>query len=492
MKNASSTMISNMFALVLAQLATWLSSLIMLIIVPRYLGDAQFGQLSFAYSFVAIFGLFSSLGFGPLIVKVTARDGTLMPKYVLNALVMTIPLIVILSILAISTVIALGYPRQTVLLIGVYCLSMTFTALNVPLVAAFQGQQRMGRPAFWNAVQMYAGNIAVILALMLKSDLVWIALVSALSGSISLAANSIRVLPNLRWVGSIDVLLWKTLLVGGVPFMIWTIVQTIYSSIDVSILSFLTDNATVGWYALADRLISVPFFLPSLIMTVFFPSLALHAAKRSPDFNGLVNRALQLVFFACAPMATGIALVASSVLSMMGYPAGFAHSVPLIRILAFDIPLAGIGTVLGGALMASDQQRQWAVCGVCAAGLNVLLNLIVIPLSVRLYANGAIGAAVVTDVTELFILAAAFRLQPANMLQQNTANFLLRCTATCLIMGLVVAAAGGLWLPVRVGIGAVTYLVSSLAMGTLSRTEVRRVVELSLSVIRRERALSTA
>jgi len=130
--------------------------------------------------------------------------------------------------------------------------------------------------------------------------------------------------------------------------------------------------------------------------------------------------------------------------------------------------------VLGTVLIASDRQRQWVIVGCLAAILNPLLNLIAIPLSIRIFGNGAIGASIITVVTELTMMVGAIYLRPRGVLDLATTGYLSRCVAASLPMIPAVLVCGGLWLPAKIAVGMVVYALSSLVLRTVSVRDVHR------------------
>ena len=465
----------NIVALLGSQVATWAVGVPLLIIVPQYLGDRQFGQLSFAYSFAGFFGLFASLGMGSFIVKQTARDSARVGSYVFNALVMCLLLTCLLSVAAIGTSSLMGYDTQTRIVIAVACAYMVWSTENGILVAGLQGQQRMRRTAIWAVVDRYAESGAIVAALVARKGLLGVAIATSLSGLISIVGNGAQLFRQVRAEARLDLRLWKVLAFGGMPFLLGSIVLTIYGSIDVVILSKLAGDVVVGWYSLAYRLVGMPIFLATIVVTAYFPQLSAQGASASPSFAAPVSRAVRQIWFVTAPMAAGLALVAADLIAFLHYPAGFGHSVPLIQILALHIPVVGVTMVLGSALMACDRQKEWVVVGVIAAVFNPLLNLFAIPVTTTVFGNGAVGASVTTVATELLVLSGAlYLLRSHGIFDKHTRSYLSCCAVACAAMVGVVVLAGGMWLPVRVVIGVGTYGLASWALGTLSIDELRR------------------
>jgi O-antigen/teichoic acid export membrane protein len=196
--------------------------------------------------------------------------------------------------------------------------------------------------------------------------------------------------------------------------------------------------------------------------------------QSSPEFGRVANRSLSLVAFVGIPMSIGTMLVASDIFALLHYQEGFEQAVPLVQILALHIPLVGIDMVLGSALIAADRQKIWTLIAGGAALLNPLLNLIAIPVTMHAFNNGAIGAAIITVATEVFMLVGAVLVRPAGVMNRATVSFMVRCGIASLAMVPAVFAVSGAVLPIEIGVGAATYAIASVALGTVSINGLRQ------------------
>jgi O-antigen/teichoic acid export membrane protein len=221
--------------------------------------------------------------------------------------------------------------------------------------------------------------------------------------------------------------------------------------------------------------VTVPIFLPSILVTVVFPALAA-AAGRPREFNQIARRALHASFLVTLPMSLGIMLLAGPLIELLRYPAAFQHSIPVIMLLAPGFPIVAADMIIGTVLNSLDRQRQWAVAGVAAAVLNPLLNLVLIPICQSRFGNGAIGAAAATTATEGLLMAAGIYLLPRAVFDLPTVLRIGRCLAAAIAMVAVVLPLRALPLPVPVAAGAATYLAAALLLGAISREEIREVV----------------
>jgi hypothetical protein len=111
-----------------------------------------------------------------------------------------------------------------------------------------------------------------------------------------------------------------------------------------------------------------------------------------------------------------------------------------------------------------------------AAVLNPLACIFAIHATMNAFDNGAIGAAIVTVGTEIFILGGALLLRPPGVMDRPTVIAAVRFTAAGLIMIPALLVAGNLPLAVKVVVGVVAYLAASVAFGAISVTDLRRAV----------------
>jgi O-antigen/teichoic acid export membrane protein len=458
----------NFLSMTLSQGATMMLALLSVSIIPKYLGASSFGALTFATTFVGLFASVSLLGTGAFLVKTIARDPTRVGPYVFNALAMKLALSSLLAAIALGVAHVVGYPPQTFLIVAIGCLGMIIAALNDVFTAALQGLERMGRLALWTGIQQYAaGAVAIVLVLAGKGAAVY-AFVITVGGMIPLVANGIHLWPEIWGHRKVDLGLWRTIAAGGIPFFLWGLLLFVYGSIDILMLESMTSSDVVGWYNLAYRWVGIPVVLPFLLATVVLPALSSLAIANEAEFRRLVNRAIQIALFAAIPMATGVAFVAGDIIRLFHYPAGYEHSVVLMQILAFHIPVVALDMVLVMALTATDRQKAWLIVGVIAVVVNPSLNLIAIPMTSRAFGNGAIGASIVTVLTELVVMAGAIYLRPTGVLDRATTSFSVRCAIAAALMVPALVAAAGLPLAVKVAIGAAVFATGAWALRLFS------------------------
>lgn len=460
----------NLAWLLWAQAATWVVSISLLLVAPRVLGERAFGQLSFVIVYVSFFELVANMGINTFVVKSVARDSQDVRRYLVNAVAFKASFAVVLSGVAITVAYACNL-RHLTLLIGAYCIGMILNSIVTTVGAALTGLQQFGGVARWNVLQSYVGGLGGVLVLWTHGSVALYAFVFNLSFIIPIPGLLRKIWPYLHGTERIDLRYWRSLVRGGFPFFILAGLLVVYGTIDVPMLQAMTNSEEVGWYALAYRWVGVPAFIAASVSGAFFPALSAEGLQLGPTFSSLANRALRIVVFIATPAAIGIALISRPFFTLL-YGSNFHESVVLLRILALHIPIVSLDIVLGSVVMAADRQRRWVIISIIATVFNPLMNLALIPQSQRWFDNGAIGAAVVTVLTELILMVGAVLLRPPGVLDRPTLGSLGRIVVASGAIAPVVLLLGNYSLGLQIGAGVVTYACASLALRTISLKEI--------------------
>lgn len=469
---AASRIIGNAFALSLARPFTWLAAIGLTVLLPRYLGDSDLGKMNFAFAFADWTGLFSSFGIATYLTREIARRRSEAAGIVLNALLLRLVLGVVIGAAAVALATVLGFDtltRNLIYLLTIHMLLMVFMGV---LVGALQGVEKLRIVALIDAVSKLIQLALVALVLLQGYGAIAVAVVYVISDLFAIVCTLYAVWRHVGLRGPVVFRMWGTMLRGSLPFLVWETALLTYARIDIVILSFFVQDAVIGWYGVAYRLISIPLIVPVVLMTAIFPALS--AAAGNPElFNSIARRSVQAAVLVTMPMALGLMLLARPIIDLFGYPEVFRNATVPTVLLAASLPLVGTNMILGSVLGAVDRQKQWALAGVGAAIFNPALNLFAIPYTQGEFGNGGIGAAAVTSLTEVFLLSAALWLLPRGVLSRSTLRSIAGCAASGAAMAGVVWLARDLSILVSIPLGALVYAAAVLLFRGVSIADLR-------------------
>jgi len=178
------------------------------------------------------------------------------------------------------------------------------------------------------------------------------------------------------------------------------------------------------------------------------------------------------------PVSFGTAVLSSQLVDALHYPVDFENMVPLVSLLALHIPIVAVTIVVASCLNAIDRQWSWVKVGVAAAVLNPALNFPLVPVTQRLYDNGAIGAAVVTLLTEIFMLAGGLALLPKNILGRPALEASARTVLAGLLMVIAILPFRQTPLVALVLAGAIIYVASAFVLKATTVAECKSLMRL--------------
>ena len=168
-----------------------------------------------------------------------------------------------------------------------------------------------------------------------------------------------------------------------------------FNTIDMLMLGIMSNPQQVGFYAAAYRVVNQVLITYYLLTQVLYPQLA--RQDRQQRMRMLQPRILLALFAVGIAIAAVLAVSRRPVLAML-FGRQFLPATLLLLLLAWAIPLDFLTSYLSNAYIAWGMEKKILVCTGVAAGSNVVLNLIWIPM------YGATAAAINTLISYVIFL----------------------------------------------------------------------------------------
>jgi O-antigen/teichoic acid export membrane protein len=474
---ASSTtrrVIRGALILLCTQPVTWAASLLLVIFVPRLMDSRELGEYQMAVSLEGILIALLSLGVPSVLTRRLASQPETANRDISTALALLVGLGTIGGALALLLVPATGlFPISTALL-AIVLVTMVLTQFQTVLHAALTGFQRMGGFAWSNAATAVSTALLAILFLSLG----W--------GNIGFAAAGLVplfIVTTFFWlrlgIGFDRAGLSRPALLGlagmGLPFLGWDLLVRLRTEGEALVLGTILTVEAVGWWAAAMRVVAIPVFVPTLIVTPLMPALS-QIADRREAFATTLRRAFELTLIVTMGASAGIFAFAPIVPSVLGWAPEYQATVPLMQVLVCFFPLLSMGMVFGSAMVALGEERRLLVANIVATAVQYGLVFTLVPVAATWLGNGAIGAAFGRVFSEVVMLVAAQIILPRGALTVGMWLFALRVLLAGVVLVAVVTAllplAGWLW-PLAAVAGGLAYLVALFALRTIRPSDVR-------------------
>jgi O-antigen/teichoic acid export membrane protein len=350
------------------------------VLLARALGPAEYGAFVGVLALVIFLSPFASWGSGNLLIKHVARDPARFPERWGAALATTLlsgSLLVLLAMLI--TGLVFGWETALRLALPIALGEMLGTRLSDVASQAFQAVQRMqGTTAIWAGMALARlVGVLVLMALPGKASAFLWAWVYAVSG---VGFGVLSVLWVNAALGRPRLSLrpmrgeWRE----GFYFAVGLSSHGAYNDMDKALLARMVSDTTAGVYAAAYRLIDAAFIPVRALLYASYPRFFQEGGK---GLDSAVQFARRLLLPALI-MASGatLALVALGPwlprLLGEGFRASFEVLVWLLPIHFFRV----LHYFSADALTGSGYQSLRTSVQLGVAGLNLLLNLWLIPL----------------------------------------------------------------------------------------------------------------
>jgi len=460
----------NMGALMSSQVVTWTLAMLLVWVVPRYLGPTAFGQIGLAQSVWLIAGVLVMFGTTTLLTVEIARHRETALSLVNRVLRVRMVLFAV-AVPVVAAVMLLGpYPRSTIEVTAIIGLGSIFSLFVTAYGGALYGLQEMGHTARVDVVTKVAitgGTIGVLLLGGRLIPVAFVAVASVLLGAVMTGRIFHRVAapytePS-RFAG-------RALLAVAAPFLVAEAARVIYQQIDTVVMSLLVDPEAIGWYNAADMLFGSLLFVPVIASTALFPAIAeLH--ERSPHEVGtMLRRSFNTLLLAAVPIGIGTIVVAPSFVRFL-YGPDFAESAPVLAVYGVVVILSSQTILLGRFALATDRVRFWSSLMVVVTVLSVPLDYVLVPWTDREFDNGAIGGALAYVVTEtLLIVIGIWKVAPG-LLSRVTWMRIGRCAIAGAAMLLVSWPVRDRFFVIPGLVSVIVYVVVILALRTLNDSE---------------------
>ena len=472
---------------------TWGIALYMRFWLPRHLGPARFGTLSFADAFAATFFIALSLGFDAYIRKEISVRPAHASDFFGGTLVLRVGMsLFIVAAMAIS-MLAMHRPPEVRRVVYVFALAQFFVTMNATLSALLHASGSVGRMSMLAIATKIVWAAGVLLAIESGVGLPGVALAYLASEAIETVVLFRLAVHHLGLVFRVDARATKAVVLLSLPYYLTAFATTTYGKLDVTLLTLAGSSREVGWYAAASAIASFSLLVTPLIGWVLMPTLARAAARSREELLERLRRSTELILSVAIPAALFVNLTSDLGVRLL-FGDAFAPAGLALRILAPTFVVTYMAIVLAITLMMLE--RPWTLTLVSIGGLavNVALNLVLVPPSMARLGDGGGGAGCALAMlgTELFVTSAMAFFVGRGATDRRATFAVAKSLAACaVVVGLDRLAARIGWAAwARLGLDAVAYLLVVVATGALRPGEIAGALREALRG--RSRAASSA
>lgn len=370
------------------------------IVVARSLGAKEAGTFFLAFTLLSITAMISRFGLDQSAVKFIAPLYTQKNFSALNGLKNLILKIILVSNLFLGLLLFIG--SNTIaekvfndpglgVQIKIVSFILPFFSLSFIFNEILRGLKKIKEAVFIKQVSIYALSILFIVALSRYfNDKV--AIISVLAASVLTATAGYilvrKFTPAIKPTPFNISILFRT----SLPLLVVALSMQILEWSDVLILGAYRDSSEVGIYTVALRTGFIISFVLQAVNTISAPVFAdLYSQGKLVQLGDLVKSLTRIMAAATLPVLLLFLLLPELILSIFG-PEFREASVALVIIAIGQYINVALGSV-GYLLSMTGHERPLALTVALVGFMNIVLNLILIPI------YGFVGAAIATSVS---------------------------------------------------------------------------------------------
>jgi len=371
--------------------------------VAHRMGPQVVGIISFAFAYIGMFRAFSDLGFGSAHIKRVSEGkdfGRCNGTYFMVKSLLTILMTIVVLITIFVTKFAQHksfISRQHELVLYIILLSTVIGNFSMMFLITFSARKETAKqnvPLLIGKIVETPGKILVAIAgwsVIFLAGAHLVSTVVTLLFFIYLFRDYPIKKPNMEY--------FKSYATFALPVMFIGFLSSISQNLDKVMIQFFWSTVDVGHYSAAQRISFILSFITTASITLIFPTIsAYHAKGNIENIRNVSNRAeryLSMIFF---PVVAFIFVFSQPICQIL-LGTKFIPAAPILMILSLVALVDGISQPYTQQTGGTNRIVLAAKLSTVTFGLNILLNLLLIPRkigSLHLLGMGSIGAAIGT------------------------------------------------------------------------------------------------
>jgi O-antigen/teichoic acid export membrane protein len=364
--------------------------------LARYLEPENYGLLNFSMAFVGMFGIISSLGLSEIIV----RDLVNKPQESLKTLGTSFFLELIGGILAYLLAIVIIFylrPNDTIAKSIVVILGLTLILKSTNVIRNWFESQVQSKFVVLidNGVFFFIAGIKVIMILV-HAPL--IAFVIAYSVEVFLISFILLIVYNKK---EKNIRLWeptikrsKELLSDSWPLILSGIAISVFMKIDQIMLGEMLGDKSVGIYSAAVKISELWYFIPSIIVSSFFPSIIKLKSKSEELYYSKLQMLFDLLIWVSIIISIFMTFFSDFIVNLF-FGLNYSESASVLKIHVWTGIAVSYGIVWSKWILIENKLKMIILFHVLAMIINIIYNLYFIR------SQGAVGAAIATALGSL-------------------------------------------------------------------------------------------
>lgn len=347
--------------------------------IARHLGPTNYGELSYALSFTALFGFLASLGIEQIIYRNLIQYPEKREVYMGSALALRLVSSVVTIFICVITAAILSPKDVSLFLIFIVSLSFFFSSFQL-FGYEFQAEAKAKFPSLLSFGVVLTMNILKIAVIAFHKGIIFLAALVILEPILYAIGYSYL---RMKHYGSLKRLSFDkavafSMLKDAAPLIFASAFFAIYNDIDQVMIKNMMDATSVGLYGSAVAISEAWYFVPNMIINALFPAVL--NAKKSSDalYHARIRKLFGVLFLVSCLIALSTTFLSKTIISII-FGGGFLAAFSVLEIYVWSNIGAALNLFAQQLLVAENLTLITLGTSFCGMATNVLLNIFLIP-----------------------------------------------------------------------------------------------------------------
>jgi len=254
----------------------------------------------------------------------------------------------------------------------------------------------------------------------------------------------------------------------ALPIGIGTVMTQIYFNFDITMLGFMKGIEEAGLYTAVYKLLMFLLLIDRVFSMVILPLISRYYRESKERLEGILSFAAKAVIALVLPISAGGAVLALPIVRLI-YGEGYTPASFAFQIVIWTLTITTIGSIYTQGLIASGNEKKYAVAMVTGTVANIILNVIMIPIL------GIVGAAMATVCSEI-VMVLLMRHAFNRIIRVQILPHIVRPAFASAVMCISLYFLRTLNVVLLVLIGAIIYILFLYITGGITKDDIRLVM----------------
>lgn len=374
--------VENIISLSGLQIAGYLLPLITLPYLVRVLGPERYGLIAFATALVFYFVILTNYGFNLSATREISicREDPGKVSEIFSSVLFIKFILMLLSFLILAVVVLGVEQFRAEWLVYFFSFGMVIGNVLFP-VWFFQGIEKMKYITVLNVLAQAIFTVSVFIFIRTTADYLYVPLINSVGFLVAgLLGLRIALKDYPIQLKIPDRELFKHHLQEGWHIFLSSAAVTLYTTSNTFILGVLTNNVTVSYYAVAEKVILAVLGLLNPLSQALFPHISRvvdESHKKGVQFLQQITK----IMIAIGLSLSLLLFVFSGLIVNILFGDQYTPAITVLRILSFLPLIVGLSNVFGiQTMIPLNYKRALSRIVLAAGGINIILALALVPL----------------------------------------------------------------------------------------------------------------